>query len=183
MTPPASTRSTFRLRTACGCGSTGNLLIDQWQDQEITEHSITITLNANTVYRIVLEHYQLEAGNGVRLAWQPPGVPKHVISGTALLLSQDCNDNGLLDECDLLTGTSTDVNSNGQPDECETIGDMNCDGFVNFDDIDGFVLALVDQATYEGTYDCEFQRADCDGNGLVTFDDISAFVALLSGAG
>ncbi|MCK4660093.1 MAG: hypothetical protein KAV82_11280 [Phycisphaerae bacterium] len=33
--------------------------------------------------------------------------------------SPDCNDNGVLDECDITGGTSADVNSNGVPDECE----------------------------------------------------------------
>jgi hypothetical protein len=31
----------------------------------------------------------------------------------------DCNDNGVLDECDIAEGTSRDVNTNGIPDECE----------------------------------------------------------------
>ncbi len=32
----------------------------------------------------------------------------------------DCNENGVLDECDIADGTSADVNLNGIPDECET---------------------------------------------------------------
>ncbi len=61
-------------------------------------------------------------------------------------------------------------------------GDMNCDAFVNFDDIDPFVLALVDQAQYEADYpDCEYMNADLDGNGVVNFDDIDGFIEALVG--
>ncbi len=61
-------------------------------------------------------------------------------------------------------------------------GDLNCDGVVNFDDIDPFVLALSGQAGYEAAYpNCRWLNADCDGDGQVNFDDIDLFVALLSG--
>jgi hypothetical protein len=61
-------------------------------------------------------------------------------------------------------------------------GDLNCDGVVNFDDINPFVLALSDPAGYSAAYpNCSIQNGDCNGDGLVDFDDINAFVALLSG--
>ncbi len=61
-------------------------------------------------------------------------------------------------------------------------GDLNCDGSVDFDDIDPFVAALSGQAAYEAAYpDCIWMNADCDGDGDVDFDDIDPFVALLSG--
>jgi hypothetical protein len=61
-------------------------------------------------------------------------------------------------------------------------GDMNCDGAINFDDIDPFVLALTGQAAYEAQYpDCNWLNADCNGDGLVDFDDIDGFVAVLAG--
>ncbi len=64
-----------------------------------------------------------------------------------------------------------------------TPGDMNCDTFINFDDIDGFVLALVGQEAYEAEYpECEWFNADCDLNSSINFDDIDPFVQLLVGS-
>jgi hypothetical protein len=60
-------------------------------------------------------------------------------------------------------------------------GDTDCDGDVDFDDINPFVLALSDPAAYQLLYpNCELGAADCNGDGVVDFDDINAFVALLS---
>ncbi len=59
-------------------------------------------------------------------------------------------------------------------------GDTNCDGFVNFFDIDSFVLAVTNPAAYEAAYpDCDLLLADCNGDGTVDFFDIDAFVALI----
>ncbi|MEW6249549.1 MAG: hypothetical protein AB1716_02800 [Planctomycetota bacterium] len=60
-------------------------------------------------------------------------------------------------------------------------GDLNCDGVVNFDDINPFVLALSDPAGYQAAYPtCNILTGDCNGDGLVNFDDINPFVALLT---
>jgi predicted outer membrane repeat protein len=40
------------------------------------------------------------------------------------IYSEDCNANGVPDECDIADGTSNDVNGNGIPDECE----LDCNG-------------------------------------------------------
>ncbi len=59
-------------------------------------------------------------------------------------------------------------------------GDMNCDGVVNFDDIDPFVLALAGPVAYGIEYpDCRWLNGDCNGDGVVNFADTDAFVALL----
>ena len=61
-------------------------------------------------------------------------------------------------------------------------GDLNCDGYVNFDDINPFVTAMVGQAEYEAEYpDCNWLNGDTDNNGTVNFDDINGFVELLAG--
>jgi len=59
-------------------------------------------------------------------------------------------------------------------------GDTNCDGVVNFDDINAFVTALVSEEAYYANYpNCALENADCNGDGAVDFDDINPFVTLL----
>jgi hypothetical protein len=93
----------------------------------------------------------------------------------------DCNGNGVADPQDIALGTSTDFNGNGIPDECDGLGDLNCDGVVNFDDINPFVLALSDPGAYQQQFpSCPFAKRDINGDGSFSFDDINGFVALLS---
>jgi hypothetical protein len=85
----------------------------------------------------------------------------------------------------LLPG-SADVNGNGVPDECElNPGDLNCDGSVNFADINPFVLYLSNFSTWQTTYaSCLSENGDINGDGTYpSFGDINPFVALLSGGG
>ncbi len=61
-------------------------------------------------------------------------------------------------------------------------GDLNCDGTVDFFDIDPFVTALLNPTEYELQYpDCDRLAADVDGDGVVNFFDIDPFVGLLLG--
>ncbi len=62
------------------------------------------------------------------------------------------------------------------------IGDTNCDGGVDFFDIDPFLLALFDPAAYAAQYcDGSSATADVDNNGGVDFFDIDGFLAILFG--
>jgi len=75
-----------------------------------------------------------------------------------------------------------DDDGDGVPDACEpsAVGDLDCDGDVDFDDINPFVLALSGEAAYNAQYpDCDWLNADCDLDADVDFDDINAFVDLL----
>ena len=59
-------------------------------------------------------------------------------------------------------------------------GDANCDGTLNFFDIDPFILALTDPSGYAAAYpECDQMLADIDGNGTVNNFDIDPFVAVL----
>jgi predicted outer membrane repeat protein len=61
------------------------------------------------------------------------------------------------------------------------LGDLNCDGLVNFDDITPFVLAVTDPNAYAALYPaCPLGLADCNRDGQVDESDIDAFVALLA---
>ena len=63
-------------------------------------------------------------------------------------------------------------------------GDLNCDGHVDFDDINPFVAALVGRAGYESLQpSCRWYNGDCSGDGSVDFDDINSFVSCLVSGG
>lgn len=59
-------------------------------------------------------------------------------------------------------------------------GDTNCDGRVDFFDIDAFLLALFNPAAYAAAHpDCQLANANAYGDLAVDFLDIDAFVGLL----
>lgn len=66
-----------------------------------------------------------------------------------------------------------------------TYGDLNCDGFVDFADINPFVLYLVDNAAWRAAYPrCHALNGDVNQDGTYgqgSFGDINPFVALLTG--
>ncbi len=58
--------------------------------------------------------------------------------------------------------------------------DTNCDGAVDFFDIDPFLLALFDPAAYGLAFpNCSLTTADVNDDGSVDFFDIDAFLAVL----
>ena len=60
-------------------------------------------------------------------------------------------------------------------------GDLNCDGVINFRDINPFVLILSNPSQWQATYPgCDFDNGDINCDGSVNFRDINPFVALLS---
>jgi hypothetical protein len=81
----------------------------------------------------------------------------------------DCNENGIPDDCDIASGESEDVNGNGVPDECEELcpEDIDGDGVVNVVDL----LALLGAW---GMCDC---AEDIDGDGVVNVVDLLAVLA------
>lgn len=63
----------------------------------------------------------------------------------------------------------------------DVLGDMDCDGDVDFDDIDDFVLGLNNPAAYEAQYGIPSTvKGDLDSDGDQDFDDIGGFVDVLS---
>lgn len=67
-------------------------------------------------------------------------------------------------------------------------GDLNCDGQIDFGDINPFVKYVSDNAGWQATYPgCPVENGDIDGDGQhagngALFDDINAFVGLLGSA-
>jgi hypothetical protein len=63
-------------------------------------------------------------------------------------------------------------------------GDMNCDGSVDFDDIDAFVTALISREEYESQYPaCDWLNGDINQDGSVDFNDIDGFVECIIDSG
>ena len=62
-------------------------------------------------------------------------------------------------------------------------GDANCDGAVDFFDIDPFLMALFDPPAYAAAF-CggSICAADADCSGIIDFFDIDPFLACLFGA-
>jgi hypothetical protein len=62
------------------------------------------------------------------------------------------------------------------------LGDTNCDGSINFTDINPFVLMLTDPAGYATAFPaCDVLNGDINSDGSASFGDINAFVATLTG--
>jgi hypothetical protein len=72
----------------------------------------------------------------------------------------DCDGNGIPDECDITDGTWPDCNSNGIPDVCD----------VDPADPDGDGLVSEDCQPNGIPDECDLDAADPDGNGLVSAD-------------
>jgi hypothetical protein len=98
----------------------------------------------------------------------------------ANLAQTDGDADAIGDACDLCPSTPAGqaVTVSG----CRT-GDLNCDGSLNFGDINPFVLALSNPAEYETAYPSCVGTGDINGDGTTGFADINPFVALLSGGG
>lgn len=60
------------------------------------------------------------------------------------------------------------------------IGDMNCDGLVDGDDVGPFVIAIIDPAAYQTQYSgCRIENGDVNNDSMTGLDDIASFVSLL----
>ncbi len=77
--------------------------------------------------------------------------------------------------------TSADVLAQIVGVATHVLGDVNCDGVVDFLDINPFVLLLSDPGAWHAAFPyCPESNGDCNGDGRVDFLDINPFVALLS---
>jgi hypothetical protein len=112
------------------------LIIDRWVDQGPTEWSGTIALQRGVQYAIVMEYYEATGGAAAQLRWGGPFTPYGLIPASSLftrmdLGEDDCDSNGIPDECELVT---RDCDSNGVIDTCE-FRDCNRNGVHDVCDI------------------------------------------------
>jgi hypothetical protein len=114
------------------------------------------------------------------------------VSYPAVALGRDCNGNGTLDDCDILAGRSQDTDHNGIPDECvppaDCPGDSNCDGLVNWRDIDYLIAGMNDnQAAWRALFAgnapaCAYLNCDSNVDQHVNWRDIDSFIAKMNTA-
>jgi hypothetical protein len=86
-------------------------------------------------------------------------IPPSSFLPARITIVHDCNQNGVPDNQDIASGTSTDCNANGRPDECEA--DCNANGVADGCDISA---GTSDDCNTNGIPDeCE---PDCNNNGI-----------------
>ena len=86
----------------------------------------------------------------------------------------DCNNNGQIDECEISSGAETDCNQNGMIDACETTAiDCNNNGVLDVCEISS---GAVSDCNFNGIIDdCEYDPAfDCNGNGIIDSCDLAS---------
>jgi len=108
--------------------------------------------------------------------WTPVTAACCLASGSCQMLSTS--------DCAAAGGSPGGNGSNCASSQCQPcVGDLNCDGLINFGDINPFVQYLSSFATWQSTYAaCPALNGDinCDGTyGQNAFGDINPFVALL----
>jgi hypothetical protein len=108
----------------------------------------------------------------------PPSLSNRTALIRAGAIGNDCNDNGVLDECEIAAEPSLDCNGNLIPDECELPGcpgilpaDLDCNGSADGIDIQKFVDLLL-----AGGYTCQ---ADADHSGTLDASDVPGLVDIL----
>ncbi len=63
-------------------------------------------------------------------------------------------------------------------------GDTNCDGSINYADINPFVKALGSVSAWQAQFpNCPWQNCDLDNSGSINYGDINPFVSKLSSPG
>jgi hypothetical protein len=94
----------------------------------------------------------------ISTTWEPGGI----------IIEFDCNNNGILDSIDIANGTSDDVNQNGIPDECEILEltcDVDANGDIDRTDVRSILMNRNQPAS--GPDD----PMDADGDGQITIRD------------
>ena len=106
--------------------------------------------------------------------YHPGGVPGRLVGAMYVFdYLSDCNDNGVLDACDIDDGVLHDADNDGVPDECECPGDIDGDGDTDHSDLGELLAAWC---TQEGDPNWN-PNADLDGDGHVGHGDLGILLA------
>ena len=131
----------------------GVQLVDQWMDMPPTLHTGTITLPADSLIPVRMEHYEGQNTAVARLVWAPPGTGATVVIPTANLVPV------------------IDADGSGVPDECEACNAADLAapvGVLDIDDTDAFITAFL-----SGDASADLVPP----TGIVDIDDVDAFIA------
>ena len=88
----------------------------------------------------------------------------------------DCTQNGVPDSCDVASGTSADVDADGVPDSCEA--DCNQNGLPDDSEIATGAAADCDRNGVPDSCDIAGGAPDCNANGVFDACDIASGAAL-----
>ena len=87
-------------------------------------------------------------------------------------------------QCTAASGKFKGVGTTCTAGICTCRGDVNCDGQINYADINPFVKALGSLSAWQAQYPtCPWQNCDINGDNLVNYADINPFVAKLGNTG
>lgn len=171
--PPGGENPTVRLQTLRG-GATlepGTQQDIRWisdDDVAVTSIDIHLSLNGGATYPTAIA---LGTANDGQFTWTVPDVSTTL--ARLRLTVHDANGNTGTDEGDgdlIINGTTV------------VLGDMNCDGALDVEDVGPFAMALVDAAAYSAAYPgCDIQRADVNEDAGINGADVPDFVAELLG--
>jgi len=145
----------------------GRLIVDQWQDQAPTESSGSITLAANSAFRIEMEYFENGGGAVAQLRWQPPGGIKEIIPAAHLAPGISCGGVFAPLSCFI------DSDGDGTPDLCDSCPDEST---VLDPGVCGCAISDVD-SDGDGSLDCfdlclgDDNTGDPDGDGICTSND------------
>jgi len=87
-------------------------------------------------------------------------------------VASDCNNNQIIDICDIAEGTSQDANANGIPDECDCPGDLDGDWDIDLSDLAQLL------SNYGITSGASHEHGDVDFDGDVDLADLAALLAV-----
>lgn len=115
------------------------------------------------------------SGTSLSYQWRKGGQPVGGNTATLWLMNPTTADAGTYDCVVSSTGCGA-ATSDPATLAVYKLGDMNCDGSVNFADINLFVDALSYPGGAGWPHACPWLNADCEIDNAVNFKDINAFV-------
>jgi hypothetical protein len=143
-----------------GCpGATDNELVCN-DDSCSTQSQVTLAVTAGQTYMIRISGYHGASGT-FKLSLTGPACTN---------CTDDCDANGIPDECDVTSGAATDCNANLRLDQCEAMVDCNGNGVYDACDITSGTSTDCNENQVPDECD---PLVDCNGNGIQDACDLA----------